>query len=148
MFQISTRFRYGLRAIAFLAGYDPSQTVNLHFIAEKENISRKYLENIFKLLKKGQIVRSVRGREGGYALVRKAENITLYEIMTAIEGHVTLVDCVENSDICKRNKDCGVRFFWKDYQEYIGEYLKRMTLQTFMDKYLAIDNENDKNKWV
>ena len=71
MFQISTRFRYGLRALAFLAGYDPSDTVNLHYIAEKENISRKYLENIFKLLKKGKIVRSVRGREGGYALVKK-----------------------------------------------------------------------------
>ena len=136
MFQISTRFRYGLRALAFLAGYDPSDTVNLHHIAEKENISRKYLENIFKLLKKGKIVRSVRGREGGYALVKKADEITLYEIMTAIEGHVTLVDCVDNSAVCKRNTECGVRIFWKDYQEYIAVYLTEMTLQDFKDKYL------------
>lgn len=136
MFQISTRFRYGLRALAFLAGYDPSHTVNLHFIAEKENISRKYLENIFKLLRKGQIVRSVRGREGGYALVKKAEEISLYEIMTAIEGHVSLVDCVDNSAVCSRNTDCGVRLFWKDYQEYIGNYLTGMTLLDFKNKYL------------
>ena len=70
-------------------------------------------------------------------LVKKAEDITLYEIMTAIEGHVTLVDCVENSAVCKRNTDCGVRFFWKDYQEYIAVYLTEMTLQDFKDKYLS-----------
>ncbi len=143
MFQISTRFRYGLRALAFLAGYDRSDTVNLHFIAEKENISRKYLENIFKLLKKGKIVRSVRGREGGYALVKSADEVTLYEIMTAIEGHVTLVDCVENSSVCRKNNECGVRLFWKDYQDYIASYLADMTLQDFIDKYLISETENN-----
>ena len=140
MFQISTRFRYGLRALAFLAGYDISDTVNLHYIAEKENISRKYLENIFKLLKKGRIVRSVRGREGGYALVKKADEITLYEIMIAIEGHVNLLDCVDNSSVCERNIECGVRLFWKDYQEYIAEYLEEMTLLDFKNKYLTGKN--------
>ncbi len=140
MFQISTRFRYGLRALAFLAGCDPMHTVNLHLIAEKENISRKYLENIFKLLKKGRIVRSVRGREGGYALTRKASEITLYEIMNAIEGHVTLIDCIENTGICSRNNHCGVRDFWKDYQEYISEYLVEFTLQNFIDKYLKSES--------
>ena len=77
MFQIPTRYRYGLRALAFIAENGSSRPVNLHLIAEKENISRKYLENIFKLLKKGRIVRSVRGREGGYALLKNVLEVKL-----------------------------------------------------------------------
>ena len=78
--------------------------------------------------------------KAGYALVKKADEITLYEIMTAIEGQVTLVDCVDNISVCKRNTECGVRLFWKDYQDYIAEYLTRMTLQDFKNKYLTREN--------
>ncbi|MCP5514549.1 MAG: Rrf2 family transcriptional regulator [Spirochaetales bacterium] len=135
MFQISTRLRYGLRALTYLSTNEGSGTVSLHEIAEKEGISRKYLENIFKLLKKNKITRSVRGREGGYALIKKPEDIGLYEIAAALEGPVSLLDCIDAESLCENSSECGVRSFWADYQEYVKKYMLNITLAQVIDRY-------------
>ncbi len=135
MFQISTRLRYGLRALTYLTTNGGTGTVSLHEIAEKEGISRKYLENIFKLLKKGNITRSVRGREGGYALIKKPDEIGLYEIASALEGKVALLDCIDDNGLCENSSECGVRSFWADYQEYVKKYMINITLAQVIDRY-------------
>ena len=136
MFQISTRFRYGLRALVYITLKNESDRINLHEISINESISRKYLENIFKLLKKSKIIKSVRGREGGYALMKTPAEITLFEIASAIEGGVVLVNCVDNEGFCERTSECGVRNFWGDYQNYIKEYLSGITLADILEKYM------------
>lgn len=136
MFQISTRLRYGLRALIYMAEKEGEKAVNLHEISVNEHISRKYLENIFKLLKKGKIIKSERGREGGYILARKPEQITLYEIAFAVEGGISLIDCLSDNGICGRYADCGIRSFWGDYQDYIRQYLENVTLEQIIGKYL------------
>lgn len=136
MFQISTRLRYGLRALVYIASKKDSKTVNLHEISKNEGISRKYLENIFKLMKKNRIIKSVRGREGGYSLVKSAEELTLYEIAHAIEGSLSLLVCLKNDAMCGKAADCGVRLFWGDYQDYIKKYLEKITLMDVIERYM------------
>ena len=141
MFNVSTRLRYGLRALIYLSEKETDKTVNLHQIADSEGISRKYLENIFKLLKKSKIIRSIRGREGGYALIRDPGEITMYEIANAIEGNIILLDCTEDDNFCTRSSICGIRDFWVDYQKYIIDYLDGMTFNDFLEKYVRKSNE-------
>ena len=141
MFQISTRLRYGLRALIYIAAKSGCDSVNLHEVSEKELISRKYLENIFKLLKKGGIIKSVRGRDGGYTLAAKPEEITLYEIAAAIEGGISLIDCLGGKELCGKAAECGIRAFWGDYQDYIKKYLDNITLAEVMEKYMNISGE-------
>ncbi|MDX9801500.1 MAG: Rrf2 family transcriptional regulator [Spirochaetia bacterium] len=135
MFQISTRLRYGLRALTYLSTNGGSGTVSLHEISKNEGISRKYLENIFKLLKKSKITRSVRGREGGYALIKKPEEIGLYEIATALEGKVSLLECIDEKGLCENSSECGVRDFWSDYQDYVKKYMLNLSLADIIEKY-------------
>ncbi len=141
MFEISTRLRYGLRALIYLASKGETETINLSEISEKESISRKYLENIFKMLKKDKIIKSERGREGGYVLVKPADQITLHQIAIALEGNVALLDCLNYEQMCDKTTECGVREFWNDYQEYIKKYLDNITLLEIMEKY----SKNRKN---
>ena len=133
MFQISAGLQYGLRALIYLASSDKVE--NIASVSQRENIPRKFLENIFTQLKKNMIVRSIRGPEGGYVLARNAGDITLYEIFDAIEGSPTLVKCLEDNKPCHMSDACMVRNFWNDYQEYIRKYLDDMSLQDLLDKY-------------
>ena len=140
MFEISTRLKYGLKALIYIAAKG-KKTVNLSEISEQESISRKYLENIFKMLKKDKIIKSERGREGGYTLVKPADRITLHQIAVALEGNVALLDCLNYEQLCNKKTECGVRKFWKDYQEYIKKYLDNITLSEMIEKY----SKNKKN---
>jgi len=135
MFEISTRLRYGLRALIYIAAKGETEAVNLSEISEQESISRKYLENIFKLLKKDKVIKSARGRQGGYTLAKPANQITLHHIAIALEGNVALLDCLNYEQMCDKKTECGVREFWNDYQEYIKKYLDNITLLEMIEKY-------------
>lgn len=133
MFSISAKVRYALRSLARLAeAYEPdgvSPPVSLHRIADSEGISRKYLEQIFGSLKNAGLVAGNRGPDGGYALLRKPEEVTLYDVVTALEGPVITAECGKHSDECVRAETCASRAMWEELQDVTVSFLKAKTLK-------------------
>lgn len=110
--KVNTKVRYGLRAILQIAegyGQDP---VPISAISESQEISGKYLEQVVGTLRKSGLIISRKGVRGGYTLARSPEEINLWEIITALDNHTTLVDCVLTPEICDRSGDCLTRSIW------------------------------------
>lgn len=133
--KISTKGRYGLRALIDLATYgDGNQLVYLSDVAKREGISAKYLEHIFSALQKAGLIRSVRGKKGGYMLSRSAREITLSEIMQTLEGSCILVDCVSEPKSCHKVETCASRELWMMLSKKIEEVLKSITLADLKER--------------
>jgi Rrf2 family iron-sulfur cluster assembly transcriptional regulator len=128
MFAVSTRTRYGLRALYYLSINKKEKPITLHHISDELHISFKYLENIFKLLTRSGIVRGERGPAGGYNLVKAPEDLTLYEIADALDGPLVTVACVSDSKICDRIAQCPTREVWDELQTHIYKFLKAKKL--------------------
>jgi Rrf2 family cysteine metabolism transcriptional repressor len=126
--KLSTRTRYGIRAIFELAQYEGQRPLQLRAIAERQDISVKYLEQLMGVLRSAGIVRSVRGSKGGYALARPPEQIKLSEVFHCLEGPVTTTECVEDEDYCKRSADCAAREVWVAVEAAINQVLDAITL--------------------
>lgn len=127
--KLSTRTRYGMRAILELAQSGKKGPLQLKIIAQRQDISVKYLEQLMVVLKTAGLVRSVRGSKGGYVLAKAPEQIALSEVLHCLEGSVTTVECVENREYCTRAADCAARELWVKVQKAIEDVLKSMTLQ-------------------
>ncbi|MBN1697592.1 MAG: Rrf2 family transcriptional regulator [Spirochaetales bacterium] len=140
MFHVPTQTRYGLRALLELALHDGKGPLALQKISEKQHISQKYLENIFKLLKKADIIRSVRGPEGGYELARSPSLITAFDIARSLDGPVITVPCVHKGNYCVESSRCAVKDFWHEMNDTIEEYLKSKTLAWFLAR---VDGKKD-----
>ena len=108
----------------------------LRIIAERQEISEPYLEQVFASLRKAGLVRAVRGASGGYVLARPASEITVEEILTALEGPIIPVNCVEDSGSaqCPRMDVCLTYPFWKELAAKISEVLSSTTLQDLADQ--------------
>lgn len=132
--QISTKSRYGLRAMVELALNYGDGSISLGEIAERQNISHKYLEQIVPHLKTAGLIRSVRGAGGGYSLRKDPEEITTLEILRAIEGPLAPVDCVDSPNICDRSDLCATRELWAGMTESIREYFESRTLDQLARK--------------
>ena len=96
--RISTKGRYGTRAMVYLGENFGKEPVSLRELAEEEDISLKYMEQIVPLLKKSGLIRSIRGARGGYVLTRRPENISLRDILVALEGRWSLVECLTDQN--------------------------------------------------
>ena len=134
MFTISTRLRYGLLALIAVAEGGSGGPVRLGGVADHLGISFKYLENIFKLLKKGGIVRGTRGPDGGYVLAKPAETLRLDEIFVALEGALVEVECLEAEAVCGKLELCPVRSLWQDFHGVVEGFLMKRTLREIMDR--------------
>ena len=145
MIKISTKTRYGLRALLELAGNRNSKPVNLQKISEKQNISFKYLENIFSLLKNNNVVRSIRGSKGGYVFAKSPDEINLYEIFIAINGPLSITDCVIDPSICERSEKCPANKIWDEFQQKIIDFFKSKTLIDIMKQKVKGDADEAKN---
>lgn len=128
MIRLSTKIRYGLRTLIYLASREDDSPVAIREIAEQQHIPRKYLECVVQLLKNGGLVSSLRGPDGGYSLARKPADILMSEVFEALEGPLVLVDCVENSKICSRTADCMAHRFYGWMQHELREKLVHKTL--------------------
>lgn len=128
MFHLSTKSRYGLRTLVQLASTGKDAPVSLNELAKGQKISKKYLENIYRMLQKNGIVRSVRGARGGYQLAADPATLTVKEIMSSIEGPVCLIDCLCDENWCKNVKNCSTRWIWSDLQDVIRAFLEAKTL--------------------
>jgi len=132
--KLSTRTRYGIRAILELAESYGQGPLQLKIIAQHQDISVKYLEQIIAMLKSGGFVKSIRGAKGGYILAKAPNQIKLGDVFDCLEGRVTTVECIEDEDYCARVADCVARQLWVRVQEAIDSVLQSITLQDLVDK--------------
>ncbi len=127
--KLSTRTRYAVRAMIELAQNETSKPLQLKIIAERQDISVKYLEQLMAVLRSAGLIRSVRGSKGGYVLSKAANQVRLSDILHCLEGSVTTVECVEDSQSCVRAAECAARQVWVKVQRAIEEVLQSITLQ-------------------
>jgi Rrf2 family cysteine metabolism transcriptional repressor len=132
--KLSTRTRYAVRAIIELAQHDSNKPLQLKIIAERQDISVKYLEQLMAVLRSAGFVRSVRGSKGGYVLAQAPNQIRMNDVLHRLEGSVSTVDCVENENACARSADCAARYLWLQVEHAIDNILGSITLQDLVDK--------------
>ena len=117
--RISTKGRYGLRIMLELAGYYGKNLLTVRAISNSQDISEKYIEQIISILNKAKLVKSQRGANGGYALTRAPEEITVGEILRATEGGLSVVACSERPSSCERSPTCLSSPVWVEIQRAI-----------------------------
>ncbi|MDY6933133.1 MAG: Rrf2 family transcriptional regulator [Spirochaetota bacterium] len=132
--KISTRARYGTRLLLELGLHYGKGPVFLKDIAKNEEISEKYLSQIMITVKSAGFVNSFRGAQGGYILARHPAEITLKEIVEALEGRFDLVECVNNPSSCKRESICVTRDIWVEVGKMIAQVLNSITLEDLVKR--------------
>ncbi|MBB6100190.1 Rrf2 family protein [Deinobacterium chartae] len=135
---ISTKAQYGLRALIEI-GKQPGQAVPLKDVAEKQDISQHYLEQIASNLRRAGFIRSVRGAHGGYKLARSPEQIDAWEVVLAMEGSMAPVNCLEDSDACSRAGSCATEGLWRRVENAVREVLGSTTLADLIQENLLIE---------
>ncbi len=140
--KLSTKSRYGLRAlfdIAYNSGNLPAQ---IQDISRRQEISPRYLEQIFQSLKKHGILKSKRGPQGGYCLSRSPEEITVRDIIVATEGDLALVECVSTrkrkKGECVFNGGCVTQTVWEEASAQLNDYFTTLTLKTLCERGQAM----------
>jgi Rrf2 family protein len=139
--KLSTRTRYGLRAMIELASYGSTGPIMVRKIAEKQQISKKYLDIIFTSLKLAGLVRAIRGATGGFLLTRPPEDIVVGDIVAALEGSLAPVECCTSPEICDRSGTCAAQQVWQDMQAAIGEVLNNLTLADLVERQAGMNGD-------
>ncbi len=132
--KISTKGRYALRMLLDLAQHRDEGYVSLKEISERQNISKKYLEQIVPLLSRSGLLRANRGYQGGYMLSKSPDQCTVGEILRLTEGSLAPVACLESEEnTCPRAADCITLPVWQGLYEVTKQYLDNVTLQSIID---------------
>lgn len=132
--KLSTRTRYGIRAMLELAENYGKGPLQLKTIAQNQEISVKYLEQLMTVLKAAGFVKSVRGSKGGHVLAKPPSQITVSECFDCLEGPVITTECVYDINSCLRSSDCVARLLWTDVQNAIRSILESTTFQDLLKK--------------
>jgi len=125
---ISTKGRYALRIMIDLAQHDSDIPVSVREIADRQDISGKYMEQIIGVLTRAGLLRSVRGAQGGYHLTRSAKEITVGMILRATEGDLAPAECVKNDVPCGRTNECSTRLVFEKVYSAINNVIDNVTL--------------------
>lgn len=140
--KISTKGRYALRMLLDLAEHENCGYISLKDIAQRQNISKKYLEQIIPLLSNSGLLQTVRGAQGGYKLAKPASKYSVGDILRLTEGSFAPVYCAEpNSEECPRRSECAVLPVWKGLYDVISEYLDGITLQDILDQKSSLGTD-------
>ncbi|MFW6150819.1 MAG: RrF2 family transcriptional regulator [Chloroflexota bacterium] len=131
---LTTRVRYGLRAMLDLALHQEEAPVLLRDIAARQGVSLAYLEQLVGSLAAGGLVMTTRGPHGGVSLLRPPREIKVSEIVSRLEGPISLVNCVKHPDICSRSDVCVTRDLWQEMQEAMAGMLDRLTLEDLVER--------------
>jgi len=135
--KLSTKGRYGIKAMVDLAINYGVEPISIKSISERQNISEYYLEQLFAPLRKANIIKSVRGAQGGYVLNREPKDITTAEIMEVLEGPVEISDCLDENT-CSNIDCCATSRHWARIKESIDSVLESTTLQDLVDDYISL----------
>ncbi len=133
--KISTKGRYALRLMLDLAQHKNDGYIALKDIANRQKISKKYLEQIVPMLNKSNMLKTNRGFQGGYMLSKSPDKYTVGDILRITEGKLVPVACLESEENqCLRAAECITLDIWKGLAKVINEYLDSITLQSILDK--------------
>lgn len=132
--KISTRGRYAIRLMLDLAMNCSGEPIRLKDVAKRQEISEKYLEQIISILNKAGFVRSVRGPQGGYTLLKNPEEYTVGMILRLTEGSLAPVECAgSGGQYCDREDNCATRILWKKLDDAINSVVDTITLEDLMN---------------
>ena len=141
--KISTKGRYGLRALADLAVYSQGEPIALAMVAARQKISLNYLEQVFGQLRKAGLVRSIKGPSGGYLLAKPAKDITVKEILEVLEGPFSIV----GEDIDRSGQDAmqlAIKsLVWDEIDARINEFMEKRTLEHLVNEYRSYQDSQD-----
>jgi Rrf2 family protein len=129
-----------MRAILELAMEYGKAPLQIKAIAEREDISNKYLEQLIAMLKASGLVRSIRGPRGGYALAKPPAEIKLKEVFLTLEGPMVPVECLEHPEFCPRCTDCATRQIWQELHNAITGVLESLTLADLVERSIRSKN--------
>lgn len=134
--KLSTRARYGLRAVIDLALFSESESVSIQSIAGRQHLSVRYLEQLMALLKKAGLVESSRGAAGGYRLARPMDDISVGDVLRALEGSLEAAECPGNEarSACQGSDQCMARYVWKRINDSITEAVDTLTLGQLIEE--------------
>ncbi|WP_294378839.1 Rrf2 family transcriptional regulator [uncultured Clostridium sp.] len=131
--KISTKGRYGLRALMDICLYSGNETVTVKSISERQSISERYLEQIFSSLRKGGIIKAKKGAQGGYFLTKEPKEFTIGDILTILEGDLLLIDIeAEDNDV----ENYLIDKLWNPSNDKIREFFESITLEDLADGYI------------
>jgi Rrf2 family protein len=132
--KVSTKGDYGVRALVELAhhyGQGPTQSAE---IAARQEIPEPYLDQLLTTLRRAGFIRSVRGPQGGHALIREPNEVKLSEVMIALEGSLAPIACVDDPEACTRTGGCVQREVWEQVRDATQEILERVSIGDLAEK--------------
>jgi Rrf2 family cysteine metabolism transcriptional repressor len=132
--KLSTRTRYGLRAVLEVAISYNKGPIQTKIVSQRQLISIKYLEQLMAALKSGGLIKGIRGSKGGYVLAKAPSQIKLSDVFNVLEGPVKTVECVDNENYCAKTSECVARQVWSEVEEAINAVLQSITLQDLVDR--------------
>lgn len=138
---LSTKGRYGLRAVVDLAVHSEEGPVSIHSIAGRQNLTERYLEQLIGKLKKAGLVKSVRGASGGYLLARRPEEISVGEVLRVLEGDLKPIDCAgldEGEVSCEASGSCVTRYVWQKVYQSIEDTVNHIYLDELVSQSRAL----------
>ncbi|MBN2753366.1 MAG: Rrf2 family transcriptional regulator [Candidatus Goldbacteria bacterium] len=141
--KLSTRTRYGTRLLFELAYNYGKGPQLLNVIAEKQDISEKYLSKIVLQLKSAGIINSQRGAKGGYELAKEPSKINMLQVMNSLEGDTGVVECVKDAGLCDKSRRCPARGFWCKLESQMVKTLESTTLEDIVNDYKVLNKENE-----
>src|SRR3712207_1176493 len=141
--KLSTKGRYGVRAMVDLAINYSESPVSIKSIAGRQNISELYLEQLFSPLRKAKLIKSVRGAQGGYVLSKHPKEISVSDIIDVLEGPIEISSCIDSGE-CSNMEVCPSRLLWEKIKNSIDEVTKSITLQDMANDYKRLKNRSVK----
>lgn len=143
--KLSTKGRYGLRAMIDMARYSTDEPVSIGSVASRQGISEGYLEQLVSLLKKAGLVKSIRGAGGGYVLAKDAEEISVGDILRALEGSLEPVRCAAfySDEGCNAADGCVTKYVWQRINDSINQTVDEMRLDELVKESCALNPEGE-----
>ena len=132
--KLSTKGRYGLRAMIDLARYSEKEPVSIGSVAARQEISERYLEQLVALLKKAGLVKSIRGASGGYVLAKKPSEISVGDILRALEGSLEPVKCADG---------CVTKYVWQKINDSINDTVNQIMLDELIQESKSINPDGE-----
>ena len=146
--KISTKGRYGLRALIDLAQYSEIEPVSINSIAMRQGISERYLEQLMTLMKKAGLIKSIRGAGGGYVLAKEIEEISVGDVLRALEGNLQPVECAAFSqdDSCEASGICVTKYVWQRINESINKTVDEISLKQLVEESKNVKDTHSSDK--
>jgi Rrf2 family protein len=146
--KLSTKGRYGVKAMFELAlHYGEVDPVAIKVIAENQDISESYLEQLFGTLRKAGLITSTRGAQGGYFLSRPPEEITVADILNVLEGPIEVSECLMDDEApCSKMNYCATRLLWQKISDSINHVINSTTLQDMVNDYDQMNPDKEKGR--